>query len=55
MFKPDEIECMAAKARSTANGVEQLDYDSQTDVETVVQTYMTGNPNWNEHLSSKVS
>lgn len=55
MFNPDEIECMAAKARAHGNAGQQLDYDSQTDVETVVQTYMTGNPDWNQNVSLQVS
>lgn len=46
---------MAAKARATTNADQQLEYDSQTDVETVVQTYMTGNPDWNESVPAKVS
>lgn len=55
MFNAGEIECLAAKARANAVADQQLDYDSQTDVETVVQTYMTGNPDWNENAPLKVS
>lgn len=55
MFNADEIEGMAAKARANGNTGQQLDYDSQSDVETIVQTYMTGNPNWNDNVALKVS
>lgn len=56
MFNAAEIECMATNARAAnSNTGQPLDYDSQTDVETVVQTYMTGNPNWNENVALKVS
>lgn len=55
MFDADDIECMATNARGNGNTGQSLDYDSQTDVETIVQTYMTGNPNWNENVALKVS
>lgn len=55
MFNAGEIEGLAAKARANTNAGQQLDYDSQSDVETVVQTYMTGNPDWNENVPLKVS
>lgn len=55
MFNVDEIESMAANARASGNDAHQIDYDSQSDVETIVQTYMTGNPNWNDNMALKVS
>lgn len=55
MFTVNDIECMATNARANGNTGQSLDYDSQTDVETIVQTYMTGNPNWNENVALKVS
>lgn len=55
MFTADDIECMATNARAKDATGQSHDYDSQTDVETIVQTYMTGNPNWNENVALKVS
>lgn len=54
-LKPNEIEAAATRAISTYEPSTQLEYDSQTDVETVVRTYMTGNPDWNENIAAKVS
>lgn len=54
-LKPNEIEAAATRAISTYEPSTQLEYDSQTDVETVVRTYMTGNPDWNENIATKVS
>lgn len=56
MCNAAEIERMAANARTAGNtDLQSHDYDSQTDVETVVQTYMLGNPNYNENVAKKVS
>lgn len=52
-MKPDEVE-VAARAISTFDPASHLDYDSQSDVETVIRTYMTENPQWNENIASKV-
>lgn len=55
MLKPDEIEMAAVNAKSAYDQASQLEYNSQTDVETVIRAYMTGNPDWNENIASKVS
>lgn len=55
MFNADQIEHIATNVRTNYEPGPQCDYDSQTDIETVVQTFMTGNPNWNENIASKVS
>lgn len=54
MLTPNEIEAAAERARSTHEALSQLEYDSQTDVETIVRAYRTGNPDWNENVASKV-
>lgn len=55
MFDATDIEGMAANARASSNAAAPHDYDSQTDVESIVQAYMIGNPNWNENVISTVS
>lgn len=55
MFNADEIECLARTIRANGKAGTQNDYESQTDVETVVTTYMTYNPNLNEDFALKVS
>lgn len=55
MFNTSQIEELASNARANYDPETQPDFDSQTDVETVVRTYMTSNPNWKENVASKVS
>lgn len=56
MFKENEIEEIASNARTTHDPSTQPQvYDSQTDIETVIRTYLTDNPNWTENIASKVS
>lgn len=54
MFNDNQIEALASNARANQDAETQHEYDSQTDVETVVRTYMTSNSNWNETMASKV-
>lgn len=55
MFNENQIQQIASNVRANADTNTQQDFDSQTDIETVVRTYITDNPNWNEHIESKVS
>lgn len=56
MFKKNEIEEIASNVRKrTDPNTQSNEYDSQTDVETVIRTYITDNRNWTENIASKVS
>lgn len=53
-FNSNDIENYTSNAKANYEQNTEQELNSQTDVEANLRTYMTGNPHWNQDVTTKV-